>query len=297
MPSFAVSTAQLAALKRSSREQLPQVRHTHILEALARGFYFNSWLALNTQIKAATTSVITEFSLTAMQTRLEELGYRRASTQHLSFEHLEALPRGTLSIVTRTPAVERPSITLDTLTDRGFITPEHRLVLRTLISKGSVIILTGPTATGKTTLATALLTEMARRAPQLHFGFFQQVRELPLQEDNVTHYELMLEDSRWLHQKRSPCDIAVVDDLRDAKQLRRALQSWKRFGQGLITMHTRPSLAITRLHTVAGLDRPAGSAPLASQKTLRGLVHAVVEHDRRPNTRSFVRKIALRGEF
>lgn len=110
----------------------------------------------------------------------------------------------------------------------------------------------------------ALLTEMARRAPQLHFGFFQQVRELPLQENNVTHYEMMLEDPRWLLQKRSPCDVSVMDDLRDAKQLRRALHSWKRFGQGLIALHSRPSLAIARLHTVAGLDRREGPPAVAS---------------------------------
>jgi len=83
-------------LKRDARRQLPDVKHSHVLEALAAALGFKSWAALGTHLDEDPTLQVpfvsrcfVPVSRANLRERLVELGYPQATEWPLSFADLE----------------------------------------------------------------------------------------------------------------------------------------------------------------------------------------------------------------
>jgi len=91
-----LSEDALALLKRSSRHQLPDIKHGHILEALASSLRFKSWASLNTALASQPSRHLTSkvkirrpIFLDAFRARLVALGYAEATECPITFTNLE----------------------------------------------------------------------------------------------------------------------------------------------------------------------------------------------------------------
>lgn len=95
MTSILLSEDALALLKRSCRQQLPGIKHSHILEALANSMMFKSWVSLNAALAslppflASRIGCRRQISLDALKSRLGELGYAQQQMTSISVADLE----------------------------------------------------------------------------------------------------------------------------------------------------------------------------------------------------------------
>lgn len=85
-PSFRFSPSNIATLKRALRSQYPHVKSSHLDEAIAASFGFNTYAAMRPtlhQVGAHARLVVVTDPLLLLL-RLEELGYRGIAREPLS---------------------------------------------------------------------------------------------------------------------------------------------------------------------------------------------------------------------
>jgi ABC-type glutathione transport system ATPase component len=190
------------SLKRAIRTQLPAVKSTHLLEALARGFGFNTWVALNTALSrlAANESLAAGLSREAIVARLAKFGHPEAEIRMTLFAEVSMLAimspptqsNATINsrIATATVTI---STTLEDMEARGMISAEHGASIRELLARRSVILISGETGSGKSTMMRALMPGMAAHVSPQRIGLIQHVREFDHVPKNVS--EIFLDQS------------------------------------------------------------------------------------------------------
>jgi hypothetical protein len=287
MPSFFLTPAVFSSFKRASRAQLPEVRHTHVLEALARAFGFNTLAALQSQLSDGPhgTGFAAELSVDAMRSRLVELGYQDALSLDIDFSTInQSGLEEQRSLVNRS----RFPQTLEDIKATGAITAIQHKHLAALLDRRSTIVVAGHTGSGRSTMAHALVNEMARRFPDKRFGFFQQTLESPYFPNNVNQFILDIEAGarRYVTQDGSPVtskdyDVFVIDALRDSADARLALRSWSNAGLGIATLNAAPDKSIERIAALASEDQLDGSQVTAMGSRVRSIVNAVVHMENR----------------
>ncbi|VWC80468.1 hypothetical protein BLA39750_01160 [Burkholderia lata] len=243
MPSVFLSKDTFNQLKRVARQQLPSVRHTHVLEALARAVGQSNFAALTSKLAASERSgpSLFVFSYEDMRRRLSELGYPDAMQWSIDLS-------GATEVFRTGPVIAR---SLAALQANGILTAKQRDRLAKCISEQRTILVTGAVRAGKSLVFHALLNEMAIRWPQDEFALCQIAHDESGHQPNVTRY---VRDEWWpggipaVGQRR-----LAVDDLQE-NNLLKTLLSWSHFRGGIGTLHA-PTVdsALTLLLRVLGV--------------------------------------------
>lgn len=262
MPSIMLTPSGLSALKRAVRVQLPNVKNTHLLEALARGFGFNTCAALNTALSnvPAGTTLAADLSMEAVVARLAEFGYPEAEAS------MSLFPEAAMRLLAN-PAVESHQIsrsrerslipmatvfvsaTLDGMEAQGAMSAEHGATIRTLLERRSVILITGQIGSGKSTMMRALMPGMAAHVSRGSIGLVQHAREfeqLPVNVTEIFRDQTGRAPRRYITSAGDPAhlsdyDTFFVDEvtLHDPQTDDRILSAWRqtRVGLGTANMH------------------------------------------------------------
>lgn len=267
MPSIMLSARHVHYLKRGARAQLPQVKNSHLLEALARGFSFDTWAALNTALKNATAEapLFADFAPDWAVARLVELGYPELANHSLV---LAPPPAKALDI---SPADDHRCFhMLDALAKRGMFTAEHHSTIRRLVELPNRIMIAGATGTGKSTLMRAILEVQAHRHRNHRIGLYQDVREFTDYPDNVVEFlpgpsdASMDRDTRMYVTLDGEWDSAgeygtlCIDDMREPVFSTVVLESWQASGYGVATIHAAPGRCLDRVAALTA-DLMAGT--------------------------------------
>ncbi|PRD92308.1 hypothetical protein [Burkholderia contaminans] len=243
MPSVFLSKDTFNQLKRVARQQLPSVRHTHVLEALARAVGQSNFAALTSKLAESERSgqCLFLFSYEDMRRRLSELGYPGAMQWSIDLS-------GATEVFRAGPVIA-PS--LAALQANGILTAKQRERLTTCLSEQKSILVTGAVRAGKSLVFHALLNEMAIRSPQDEFALCQIAHDGSSHRPNVTRY---VRDEWWaggipaIGQRR-----LAVDDLQEDSLLK-TLLSWSHFRGGIGTLHaTSVDRALTLLLRALGV--------------------------------------------
>jgi type IV secretion system protein VirB11 len=214
-----------------------------------------------------------------LETRIPEVGWR--------FEGIlpPTVPAPAISI--RKPA-ERV-LTLRSYVDRDEMSAEAFAALQGAIAsdKGRNILIVGGTGSGKTTLANALLHELAARCPSKRVVTIEDTLELKVSSANntqllvtfgVTGFDLLAAALRMRP------DRIVVGEVR-GPEVKVLLQAWNSgHSGGLCTVHADGAeeglLRLEQLYAQGGGDRLTARAEIAKA------VHVVVYIERRAGRRS-----------
>ncbi|UIF89266.1 ATPase, T2SS/T4P/T4SS family [Cupriavidus sp. UYPR2.512] len=167
MPSIICSAETVHEIKRASRAKFPQIKNAHLLEAIARGFGFETWAAFNTVLKNASEQAPLSATFTSdlAQGRLVELGYPELASHSPIFTVIPTEARGD-SLQRRGRAIP----TLQDLAERGMFTADEHQAIRRLAEGQHTILVAGPTGSGKSTLMHAILDVQAHRRPRRRIG-------------------------------------------------------------------------------------------------------------------------------
>ncbi|WP_052660679.1 Flp pilus assembly complex ATPase component TadA [Paraburkholderia fungorum] len=267
MPSIILSSAQVHYFKRAARAQFPQVKNSHLLEALARGFSFDTWAALITALRGASmeaplSAIFTRDHATA---RLVELGYPEIANHPLV---LPPTPHGTCDA--SSGHNEHRFHMLNALAERGLFNAEQHATIRNLADTPHTIMVAGATGTGKSTLMRAIIEVQARCHPSHRIGLYQDVREFADYPSNVVEFlpgpsEAALDpdtrfyatlDGAW--DSAADYDTLCIDDMRHPVYSTIVLESWKVSRYGSATIHAAPGRCLERVAALTE-DLRAGS--------------------------------------
>lgn len=266
MPSIALTSHQVHYFKRAARAQFPLVKNSHLLEALARGFSFDTWAALNTALKNASieSPLSAVFTADRAMSRLVELGYAELA------DHLLVLPATTYEV--RDASNDRRFHMLNALAKHGLFNAEQHATIRHLADADHSIMIAGATGAGKSTLMRAIIEVQAHRHFGHRIGLYETVREFMDYPENVVeclprpdNVPLFSDEMVYVPVDGSSdyvddFDTLCVDDMRDPVYSTVVLEKWRESGYGVATIHAAPGRGIER---VVAVTAHPGAASLA----------------------------------
>ncbi|VWC80377.1 hypothetical protein BLA39750_01152 [Burkholderia lata] len=252
-----LSSTEVHYLKRIIRAQFPQIKNQHLLEAIARGFQFGTWSALNEALRKGFliddgTSVA--FAPDLARARLVELGYPEVEHHALA---------GTLGADTTADAPvsaqRRAYRRLAALADRGMFTSDQHATIRRLGEARCTVMIAGVTGTGRSTLMRAVLGIQASRRSRHRIGLYNDAPTVGGYPPNVIPLAPNLPD--WSQHLDSPAyrtpdgesevpadfDTLCIDGMRHPMTSAIVLESWRNSAYGVATIHARPGRCLDRV--------------------------------------------------
>ncbi len=189
--------------------------------------------------------------------------------------------------------IRKPPSIVYTLADyeaSGALCSRHRALLESAVSKRWNLLIVGGTGTGKTTLANALLAEIARQSPRDRIVILEDTVELQCSADDTlalrTSAGLSLADLVKLSLRTKP-DRIVIGEVRDGAALD-LLDAWATgHPGGVATLHATDALG-----ALQRLDRLAQRANVPSQAALIAEAIDLVIHLQGQHGERRVREVA-----
>lgn len=255
-------------LKHSARQQLPGVKHAHLIEALSWALGSNNYAALKERLKGqgGDPARVLMFSTQDLRQRLRELGYESAGTAPLEFA-------GLTEIFRKPP----PMPTLSELEASGKMTSELRVEIDRIIDERQSVLITGRTSTGKTTLMVAMLQEMATRSSVDRLTLFEQVQEADELPSNVTRIEIPPPELMLFEAKKFRGSRVVIDEIRGDLDFS-LVQEWRETGGGIGILHASDGeQCINRLTQV--VSRSSDREPAFVRSYLKETIGAIIVCD------------------
>lgn len=257
MAAYCLSKPLLDLFKLRAREDFPDVKHSHLIEAFARGFGFNTWAALNAYLNSGSASPNEwrEFSTDAMKERLVSIGYEE-SPAWPSFFGIRDL--ATLNSI-RSELYKRECAywTLEELVLNRMISRAQCEQLILLVERRATILVTGESYGGSRTMMKALLHERAIRSPLEKFGWMNHGLETEGMPANVLNLREPLKESTLV------IEDMVAERRYDRRRIDDVLSNWavRAGGLGVISadsakqaMETLKSLAPGRPELAQTID-------------------------------------------
>lgn len=219
-----LSSTDVHDLKRIFRAQFPHIQNQHLLEAIARGFQFGTWSALNEVLRKGFliddgTSVA--FAPDMARARLIELGY-----PELEHHILTGTPGTATTADAPVSAQRRAYRGLAALGDRGMFTSDQHATIRRLGETRCTVMIAGATGTGRSTLMRAVLGIQASRQSKHRIGMYNDTpavggyppNVVPL-APNFSDWALQLDNPSYrtpdgVHEVPAEFDTLCIDVMR-----------------------------------------------------------------------------------
>ncbi len=174
-----------------------------------------------------------------------------------------------------------PSVLVRDIGELGFLDDEKRMFERWLLRPHGLILVTGPTGSGKTTTLYSALTALA--SPEVNVVTIEDPIEMVHEEFNQIHANAKTGTAfaeALRHVLRQDPDVIMVGEVRDAETAEQAVQAALTGHLVLTTLHTNDSVGAIARMTDLGVPPFLLSATLigvAAQRLVRKVCPACVE--------------------